>query len=85
MFLLASYTISPGKKPSVLLSAASLLDATKVFNSVTLSVRVEIHLSNLSMVLPMLSSMSVSMTAFLMASFIPFFGQSLQQLAVVLD
>jgi hypothetical protein len=43
-------------------------------NSVTLSVCVEIRLSNLSMSLPMLISMSASMTAFLTASFIFFLG-----------
>ena len=83
MFPLASYTVSSGKRPLVLLPETSLLTATKVSNLVTLSVSVEIHLSNLSMLLPMLSSMSASVTAFLAASF-NHFGHPLQQLGVAL-
>ena len=76
-FPAASCTVSYGKRPSVLLPETSLLlTATMVCNSVTLSVSVEIRLSNLSMLLPMLSSMSASVTAFLTASFIHFWASS---------
>ena len=53
-----------------------VVDRHKCFQLSNLVGSVEIRLSNLSMLLPMLSSMSASMTAFLTASFILFWASS---------
>ena len=53
-----------------------IVDRHQGFQLSNLVVSVEIRLSNLSMLLPMLSSMSASVTAFLMASFIHFWASS---------